>query len=62
MRLTLLLFVMVAGVPNAIIAVDTVDLLCNLLSSPTEQVRGCAAIALGYLSHNHVGERQLLKR
>ena len=50
------------GVPAAIVAINAVDLLTRLLLSPTELVRGCAAIALGYLSHNHAAERKLLKR
>lgn len=51
-----------AGVPAAIVAIGAVDYLTKLLLSPAEQVRGCAAIALGYLSYNHAAERQLLNR
>ncbi|MGH0119994.1 UNVERIFIED_CONTAM: hypothetical protein FKN15_061112 [Acipenser sinensis] len=51
-----------AGIPAAIVAIDTVSLLCGLLSSSGEQVQGSAAIALGYLSFNHQADRQLLKR
>ncbi|CAH1779553.1 unnamed protein product [Owenia fusiformis] len=51
-----------AGVPAAFVSIDTCNLLCNLMMSDSEQVRGCAAIALGYLSYNHVCERQLLNR
>ncbi|KAK1161974.1 ankyrin and armadillo repeat-containing protein-like [Acipenser oxyrinchus oxyrinchus] len=51
-----------AGIPAAIIAIDTVSLLCGLLSSSGEQVQGSAAIALGYLGFNHHADRQLLKR
>ncbi|KAK3085996.1 hypothetical protein FSP39_011936 [Pinctada imbricata] len=51
-----------AGIPSALISINVVDLLCKLLVSPAEQVRGCAAIALGYLSYNHTAERQLLNR
>ncbi|RXM34253.1 Ankyrin and armadillo repeat-containing protein [Acipenser ruthenus] len=50
------------GIPAAIVAIDTVSLLCGLLSSSGEQVQGSAAIALGYLSFNHQADRQLLKR
>ncbi|XP_041376737.1 ankyrin and armadillo repeat-containing protein-like [Gigantopelta aegis] len=51
-----------AGVPAAILAINAVDHLCRLLLSKAEQVRGCAAIALGYLSYNHRGERELLNK
>ncbi|XP_075432502.1 ankyrin and armadillo repeat-containing protein-like isoform X2 [Ascaphus truei] len=51
-----------AGLPAAMVAIDVVGLLCQLLSSPSDQVQGCAAIALSYLSFNHTAERQLLKR
>ena len=53
---------MVAGVPSAFVAIESVDLLCNLMLSPAEQVRGSAALALGYLSYNHTAKRQLLNR
>ena len=52
----------VPGVPAAIVSIEAVDLLCKHLSSTTEQVRGNAAIALGYLSYNHQAERQMLNR
>lgn len=51
-----------AGVPAAIVAIDAIDYLTNLLLSPAEVVRGCAAIALGYLSFHHGAERQLLNK
>ncbi|CAG2212123.1 ankyrin and armadillo repeat-containing protein-like [Mytilus edulis] len=51
-----------AGIPSAFLSIDTVDHLCHLLLKNVEQVRGCAAIALGYLSFNHTGERQILNR
>ncbi|XP_046367118.2 ankyrin and armadillo repeat-containing protein-like [Haliotis rufescens] len=51
-----------AGVPSAIVAIEAVHYMCSLLSSPAEQVRGCAAIALGYLTFNHEGGRELLHR
>jgi len=49
-------------VPAAIVAIHGVDFLAIHLLSTAEQVRGCAAIALGYLSHNHAAERQLLNK
>ncbi|XP_067933581.1 ankyrin and armadillo repeat-containing protein-like [Watersipora subatra] len=51
-----------AGVPEALVAMDCVERLCSLMYSDVTQVRGCAAIALGYLSYNHKAERQLLNR
>ncbi|CAG5125020.1 unnamed protein product [Candidula unifasciata] len=51
-----------AGVPAAIVAVNAVDYLSTLLLSKSEQVRGNAAIALGYLSHDHKAERLILHR
>ncbi|XP_052818748.1 ankyrin and armadillo repeat-containing protein-like [Mya arenaria] len=51
-----------AGVPSAIIAINAINFLTHLLLSNAEQVRGCAAIALGYLSHNHSAARQLLNK
>ncbi|XP_078527600.1 uncharacterized protein LOC144799873 isoform X2 [Lissotriton helveticus] len=51
-----------SGVPDALVAIDMVPVLCQLLSSTSEEVQGCAAIALRYLSFNPQGERQLLKR
>ncbi len=50
------------GVPSAFVAIEAVNLLCNLMLTPGEQVRGSAAIALGYLSYNHTARRQLLNR
>ncbi|KAM4723009.1 uncharacterized protein WCC33_009210 [Rhinophrynus dorsalis] len=51
-----------AGLPAAMVSIGVVDMLCQLLSSPSYQVQGCSAIALSYLSFNHMAERQLLKR
>ncbi|CAL1540714.1 unnamed protein product [Lymnaea stagnalis] len=51
-----------AGVPAAIVAINGVDFLCDLLLSKTIQVSGNAAIALGYLTHNPMGERKILHR
>uniref|UniRef100_A0A8C5PLJ5 Ankyrin and armadillo repeat-containing protein n=1 Tax=Leptobrachium leishanense TaxID=445787 RepID=A0A8C5PLJ5_9ANUR len=51
-----------AGLPEAMVSIDVVNLLCHLLSSPSDRVHGSAAIALNLLSFNHAAERQLLKR
>ncbi|XP_060580052.1 ankyrin and armadillo repeat-containing protein-like [Ruditapes philippinarum] len=51
-----------AGVPAAIIAINAIEFLTKLLLHQAEQVRGCAAIALGYLSYTHTAERQLLNK
>ncbi|XP_033754568.1 ankyrin and armadillo repeat-containing protein-like [Pecten maximus] len=51
-----------AGVPSAMVSIHAVEHLCSLLQHKAEQVRGNAAIALGYLSYNHSAERQLLNR
>ncbi|XP_075043561.1 ankyrin and armadillo repeat-containing protein-like [Mixophyes fleayi] len=51
-----------AGLSAALVSIDVVDLLCPLLSSPWEQVKGSAAIALSYLSFHRLAERQLLQR
>ncbi|XP_074644329.1 ankyrin and armadillo repeat-containing protein-like [Tubulanus polymorphus] len=52
-----------AGVPSAIVSIDTVRILCSLCSeTESDQVRGNCAIALGYLSYEHIAERQLLSR
>ncbi|XP_070575179.1 ankyrin and armadillo repeat-containing protein-like isoform X2 [Ptychodera flava] len=49
-----------AGVPAAVVSINAINLLCSLMLKESEQVRGSAAIALGYLSFNHKAERQLL--
>ncbi|XP_053305618.1 ankyrin and armadillo repeat-containing protein-like [Spea bombifrons] len=51
-----------AGVPAAMVSIDVVRMLCQHLKSPSDQVKGSAAIALSFLSFNHTAERQLLKR
>lgn len=51
-----------SGIPQAFVAIDCVKRLCELAFSSDKQVRGCCAIALAYLSYNHVAERQLLNR
>ncbi|XP_056381568.1 ankyrin and armadillo repeat-containing protein isoform X1 [Hyla sarda] len=51
-----------AGLSAAMVSIDIVNLLCPLLSSPSQQVRGSASIALSHLSFNPVAERQLLQR
>ena len=49
-----------AGIPQAIISIGTVKTLGGLLMSPYETVQAAAAIALGYLSYDSVGERELV--
>ncbi|XP_075694455.1 uncharacterized protein LOC142661093 [Rhinoderma darwinii] len=51
-----------AGLSAAMVSIDIVNLLCPLLSSPSQQVKGSASIALSYLSFNPLAERQLLQR
>ena len=55
-------FLFLSGVPSAIVSINAIEYLTKLLEKSEEQVRGCAAIALGYLSYNHVAERQLLNK
>ncbi|CAF1487574.1 unnamed protein product [Didymodactylos carnosus] len=50
------------GVTQALIAVDCVDLLCDLFSSVNDIAIGNAALALGYLSLVPEGQRKLLHR
>ncbi|CAF1315088.1 unnamed protein product [Rotaria sordida] len=50
------------GVPQAIIAVNVVDYLCNLFSSSNDTTIGNASVALGFLSHIPEGRRKLLNR
>lgn len=57
-----MIFYFPIGVPAAMISINVIEHLCKLLVSTAEQVRGSAAIALGYLSYNHTGERQLLNK
>lgn len=57
-----MIFSFPTGVPAAMISINVIEHLCKLLVSTAEQVRGSAAIALGYLSYNHTGERQLLNK
>ena len=49
-----------AGIPGAFISVGTIPLLGKLLTSKYETVQAAAAVALGYLSYDSIGERQLL--
>ncbi|KAM4614102.1 uncharacterized protein O3C94_022137 [Discoglossus pictus] len=51
-----------AGLSEAMVSIDVVKMLCQLLSSAADQVQGSAAIGLSYLSFNPMAERQLLKR
>lgn len=49
-----------AGITDAMITCDAVDILCDLLYSSNGQVRHVSAIALGYLSFNRTASRLLL--
>ena len=49
-----------AGIPGAIISIGTISLLGKLLMSQYETVQAAASVALGYLSYDSIGERQLL--
>ena len=49
-----------AGLPGAIIFIGRIPLLGKLLTSQYETVQAAAAVALGYLSSDSIGERQLL--
>ena len=49
-----------AGIPGAIISIGTIPLLGKLLTSQYETVQAAASVALGYLSYDSIGERQLL--
>ncbi|CAF3077462.1 unnamed protein product [Rotaria sp. Silwood2] len=53
---------MKSGVPQAIIAVNVIDYLCNLFSSSNDTTIGNASVALGFLSHIPEGRRKLLNR
>ncbi|KAG8562569.1 hypothetical protein GDO81_015731 [Engystomops pustulosus] len=50
------------GLSAAMVSIDIVSLLCPLLVSPSQQVKGSASIALSFLSFNPLAERQLLQR
>lgn len=49
-----------AGIPSAIVSIGAVPRLAKLLTSSSELCREAAAKALGYLTANPMGERQLL--
>ncbi|XP_019361103.1 PREDICTED: ankyrin and armadillo repeat-containing protein-like [Gavialis gangeticus] len=51
-----------AGISAALVSIDADGVLFQLLSSSVDLVQSCAAVALGYLSFNHVAERQFLRR
>ncbi|CAF0858061.1 unnamed protein product [Rotaria sp. Silwood1] len=53
---------MKSGVPQALIAVNVIDYLCNLFSSTNDTTIGNASVALGFLSHIPEGRRKLLNR
>ena len=57
-----LLMVFFVGVPQALIAVNAIDYLCDLFSSSNDATIGNAAVALGFLSHVPEGQRKLLNR
>ncbi|CAM9559290.1 unnamed protein product [Lampetra planeri] len=50
------------GVPEALVAVDVVQLLWPLLDGPSGRVRRSAALALGHLSFTHPAVRMILRR
>ncbi|KAM5138774.1 uncharacterized protein ACMZJ9_017284 [Mantella aurantiaca] len=50
------------GLAAAMVSIDVVLFLCRLLSSPSDPVRGSAAIALSHLTLIPPAERQLLRR
>ena len=48
------------GIPAAFVSISAIQILASLLTSQSEKVRCCSAIALGYLSIDKSGQRQLL--
>lgn len=48
------------GITDAMITCDAVDILCDRLYSPNDQIRFASAITLGYLSFNRTASRLLL--
>ena len=48
------------GIPAAFVSIGAIQVLAELLTSQSEKVRCCSAIALGYLSVDKCGQRQLL--
>ena len=48
------------GIPAAFVSIGAIQILASLLTSQSEKVRCCSAIALGYLSIDKSGQRQLL--
>lgn len=49
-----------AGITDAMITCDSVDILCDLLYSKNDQVRFACAVTLGYLTFNRTASRLLL--
>lgn len=49
-----------AGITDAMITCDAVDILCDLLYSHNEQIRFASAVTLGYLTFNRTASRLLL--
>ena len=48
------------GIPAAFVSIGAIQVLAERLTSQSEKVRCCSAIALGYLSIDKSGQRQLL--
>ncbi|RMZ92895.1 ankyrin and armadillo repeat-containing -like [Brachionus plicatilis] len=48
------------GITDAMLTCDAVDILCDRLYSPNDQIRFASAITLGYLSFNRTASRLLL--
>ena len=48
--------------PQALIAANTIDYLCDLFSSSNDTTIGIASVALGYLSYVPEAQRKLLHR
>ena len=49
-----------AGITDAMITCDAVDILCDLLYSSNEQIKFTSAVTLGYLTFNRTASRLLL--
>lgn len=49
-----------AGITDAMITCDAVDILCDRLYSNNDQIRFASAVTLGYLSFNRTASRMLL--
>ena len=49
-----------AGITDAMITCDAVDILCDLLYSPNDQIKFVSAVTLGFLTFNRTASRLLL--